>query len=180
MIKENGIVEEVIGHYLKGDNAIENHKTWNNPTITKGPFTLLEIGIRKVDCQFEDVIRMEDETIIQVKYHLSKDVDCFYTVFHIKNERGEKILTSTCREKIDVKHGSGYYEQTCHIPCRYLNYGNYSLDLHAMMDKKILLTEEDIISWTIVNESVKEGVWLGRVEGDILPDFDYIDKKISQ
>ena len=177
MIKETGMADEVIGHYLRGDNAIENHKIWEIPKIKKECFSLLEIGVKRVGGEYEDIIRMEDSIEIRLRYELSEKIDCFYTVFHIKNERGEKILTSTCRDKIRLKHDEGIYEQTCIIPANYLNWGNFSFDFHAMKDAKIFLTEEDIVSWTIVNKAIKEGFWMGRVEGDIIPDFVYEEYK---
>lgn len=177
-VKDIGDVDSVVGHYLKGDNAMENHKLWSVPVVKKGPFSLLEIGIRRKGGNYEDVIRMDDETEIYLKYTLDQDLDCFYTVFHIKNERGEKILTSSCRDKVVLKHEKGKYEQKCFIPAKYFNWGNFSIDFHAMKDGKILLTEEDVISWTIVNSIVRVGFWMGRVEGDIIPDFSYDEKNI--
>lgn len=173
MVKETGMVDDIVGHYLKGDNAIENYKVWKEPVVKKDEFELLEIGVKKKDGTFEDIIHMDDEIEIKLKYRIKHDLENFYTVFHIKNERGEKILTSTCREKIALKHSEGIYKQKCVVPSSYFNWGNFSLDFHAMKNKKILLTEEDIISWSIVNNIIKEGYWMGRVEGDIIPNFDY-------
>ena len=178
MVKETGNVEDVIGHYLKGDNAIENYKEWKDPVIKKDEFELLSIGVRKKGGTFDEIIRMDDEIEIVLKYRIKHDLENFYTVFHIKNERGEKILTSTCRDRIDTRHKCGLYEQKCIVPAGYFNWGNLSFDFHAMRNKKILLTEEDIVSWTIVNKAVKEGYWMGRVEGDIIPNFDYLEKMI--
>ena len=173
MVKETGSAEEVIGHYLKGDNVIENHKVWNEPVIKKDEFELLEIGVRKSGGTYEDIIRMEDAIEIHLKYRIKRDVENFYTVFHIKNERGEKILTSSCRDKILLNHSAGVYEQTCTVPSNYFNWGNFSIDFHAMKNKKILLTDEDAISWSIVNNTIKEGYWMGRLEGDVIPNFEY-------
>ena len=178
MVKEIGDVNSIIGHYLKGENDMDNYKTWSIPTVKKEGFTLLEIGIRRSGGNYKDIIRMEDELEIELRYRLENDYDCFYTVFHIKNERGDKILTSTCRNKIDLKHQKGIYKQTCKIPANYFNWGNFSIDFHAMKDGRILLTEEDLISWAIVSNAVKQGFWMGRVEGDIIPDFDYKENLI--
>ena len=175
MVKEIGAAEEIIGHYLKGDNAIENYKEWEEPVIKKDEFELLMFGVRKKGGSFDEIIRMDDEIEIILKYRIKQVLENFYTVFHVKNERGEKILTSTCGDKIETRHKSGLYEQRCIIPAGYFNWGNLSLDFHAMRNKKILLTEEDIVSWTIVNRSVEEGKWMGRMEGDIIPNFEYSD-----
>ena len=168
-------MDTVVGHYLKGDSAIENYKEWKDPVIKKDEFELLSIGVRKKGGTFDEIIRMDDEIEIVLKYRIKQDLENFYTVFHIKNERGEKILTSTCSDRIDTRHKCGLYEQKCIVPAGYFNWGNLSFDFHAMRNKKILLTEEDIVSWTIVNNATKEGNWMGRVEGDIIPDFNYTD-----
>jgi len=175
MVKEMGDVDSVVGHYLKGDNATENHKCWMLPVVKKDEFELLEIGIRKKNGSYEDPISMQDVIVIILKYRLKKDIENFYTVFHVKNERGDIILTSYSRETILPWHKQGEYHQICEIPAHFFNWGNYSLNFHAKKSEKILLTEEDVISWTVMAESIPQGRWLGRSAGDIIPHFTYAE-----
>lgn len=176
MVKETGNVEDIIGHYLKGDNAIENYKEWKEPVIKKDEFELWEIGIKKNHGTYEESICMTDEIVIDLRFKLKKDVENFYLVFQVKNEKGDIILTSYSRDSIPLKHKAGEYEQKCLIPKRFFNWGNYSLNFFVKRNEQNLLEEDDLISWTIVSEPIEEGRWMGRSAGDIIPSFDYSEK----
>ena len=178
VLKESGDVDTVVGHYLKGDNNVENHKKWDVPVIKKSGYELLEIGVRKEGGQYEEPISVDDPIEIDVIYRLTRDFDNFYTVFHFKNEQGVKFLNSSCVNKIQLSHEAGVYEQKCRIPAGFLNWGCISIDLHAMENYRILRTDEDVVSFTLSARTTELGRWMGRVCGDVLSDFIYEEYSI--
>lgn len=180
MVKETGTVDDIVGHYLRGDNAIANHKNWNIPTIKKEGFELLEIGVRKKDSDYADVIRMDQAFELYVKYRLTQDYPQLHLTYHFKNEQGQRIFsTSGCGKYYPYEHDSGVYEQTCDIPANFMNFGNYSIDFYVVKDRsKALLIEEDIISFTISNKANALGGWMGREPGDVRPSFEYQENRI--
>lgn len=182
MIKESGDVETVVGHYLKGDNEIANHKIWETPTVKFDGFELLEIGVRKVNVNYEDIIRIDDEIEIIVKYKLTKSFGLLYPAFYIKNEQGQvlfetDILKSNCG--VDMCHKIGIYEHKCRIPSNFFNWGSFYVDLLFSNGEKTYLKENDIVSFTLSNKEIEIGRWMGRQPGDLLPSFfDFSEKRI--
>jgi lipopolysaccharide transport system ATP-binding protein len=179
MVKGSGPVDDIVNHYLKGDYEISNHKIWNLPNIKFEGFELLEIGIRKKNFQYEDMMRVDDILELNIKYKLDKDFDKIYPSFHFKNEHGTTLFTTYgagCYYPFE--HKKGIYEQTCIVPDNFLNWGNYFIDLLISNHQRTYLKESDIISFTL-NNKPKESGWMGRRPGDITPQFEYLETKIQ-
>ena len=45
MLVDDGDVDTIVTHYLRGDNDVDNYKKWDVPSIKGNGFELLEIGI---------------------------------------------------------------------------------------------------------------------------------------
>jgi lipopolysaccharide transport system ATP-binding protein len=101
----------------------------------------------------------------------------------MKNEQGERMFsTSGGGRCYNTKHEAGEYEQICHLPKDFFNWGNYSIDFLALSQPsniEWLMVENDIISFTLANRAIEIGGWQGREPGDITPRFEYTEKKLS-
>ena len=175
MVRNISDVETIVGEYLRGDNDVENHKTWETPSIKCNGFELLEIGVRKKNGEYTDTIHTNDEFELIVRYRITDPFNQLHLTYHWKNSQGAKIFSSSGGGKyIQYEHQTGEYIQTCHIPANFLNWGRYSLDLYVVKDRKsAFLVENDIISFEIVNMAQALGVWMGKEPGDIRPHFEY-------
>ena len=133
MLVDDGGVDEIVTHYLRGNNAVENYKCWDIPEIKKEGFELLEIGIRKKGGNYSDVMRMDQELELVIHYRLKQPVNMFWITMHMKNEQGNKIFSFGGVERCyDAYHEAGEYLQTCVIPANFLNWGNYAIDFMAL------------------------------------------------
>ena len=183
MLKEMGHVDQIVSHYLRGGSEIDNYKHWDIPQYKNGGFELLEIGVRPKGGNYTDVMRVTDELELVVRYRLTEPKERFWLTFHMKNEQGEKIFSfSGAGRCYDHKHASGEYEQICHIPANFLNWGNYAIDFMAIernSDLQVLVVEPDLISFTLANRAVGIGGYMGKEPGDITPCFDYVETKIE-
>ena len=101
----------------------------------------------------------------------------------MKNEQGTKIFSfgggGRCYDK---RHDAGEYEQKCTIPGNLLNWGNYAIDFMAFQQEnniECLANEQDLVSFTLSNKSVRIGGYMGREPGDITPKFDFTESKLS-
>ena len=185
MIKDMGKIEPIVAHYLRGDSEIDNHKKWNVPELRGGGFELLEIGVRKQKGMWEDIMRVDDDCEIVIRYRLTKDFNSFWITMHFKNEQGEKIFsTSGGGRCYDKEHKAGEYEQICHLPANFFNWGNYTIDIMAitsdggiqhLIDNK----GDDILSFSLENKELAIGAWMGKEPGDITPRFEYTETKIK-
>lgn len=183
MLVDDGDVDSIVTHYLRGDNAVSNYKSWIVPEIQKEGFELLEIGIRKKDGNYNDVMRMDQELELVIRYRLKKPVESFWITMHMKNEQGNKIFSfgggGRCYDK---HHEAGEYVQTCRIPANFLNWGSYAVDFMAFQQLNnidCLAHEYDIISFTLANRQVAIGGYMGKEPGDVTPKFDFLEEKLK-
>ena len=185
MMKEMGPVDPIVAHYLRGGSEVDNHKVWKTPQIKGGGFELLEIGVRKRGGSYKDVMRMDNDCEIVIRYRLTKDFDDFWITMHMKNESGERIFsTSGAQRCYDKTHKAGEYEQICHIPANFLNWGGYTIDLMPFtqdhdIEALIGLEGSDIVSFVLSNKELAVGEWMGREPGDVTPLFEYTETKMG-
>ena len=179
MVKETGDVDTIVGHYLKGNNEVANHKYWAEPEIKKEGFELLEIGVRKQGADYAENIRVDDNVEVYVKYRVTQHYDQLHLTYHFKNEQGQKIFSCSGASRCyPLEHEPGGYEQIFQIPANFLNWGSYFIDLFVVKDRsKAFLVEDDIISFTLGNRQQSLGSWMGREPGDITPIFDFAEKR---
>ena len=182
LLIDSGNVDTIVNHYLKGDENIENHKIWDVPEVKKDGFELLEIGVRKTGGDYEDVMRVDDNIELIIRYKLTKPYKQFHLTFHFTNEQGNKIFSSSgCGRCVPFEHKEGEYVQTCTIPADLLNWGNYMIDLYVVINRsQVILVDNDAVSFTLSNKQAVLGSWMGREPGDITPKFDYTEERINE
>lgn len=180
MVKETGDVDTIVGHYLKGNNEVANHKYWAKPEIKKEGFELLEIGVRKQGADYAENMRVDDNVEVVVKYRVTQRYDQLHLTYHFKNEQGQKIFSCSGGTRCySLEHDEGVYEQTMQIPANFLNWGNYFIDLYVVKDSsKAFLIEDDIVSFTMGNRNLALGTWMGREPGDVTPKFEFTETKL--
>ena len=182
LVLEQGEIDPIVTHYLKGDSEVDNYKTWETPSIGRDGFHLLEIGVRKKDHSYHDVMKMDDDIELCVRYRLDHDFDSLWLTFHMKNEEGMKIFSfSGGGGYYDKAHQAGEYIQTCLIPKDFLNWGNYSLDLKVYQQTSYIdciADESDIVSFTVATKQRALGAYMGREPGDVTPKFDFTENKL--
>lgn len=180
-----GEIDPIVTQYLRGDHIIDNYKSWDIPELRTDSLEIYEIGVRKKGGNYTDAISMTDAIDIVIKYKLKTKLDKFWITLHMKNEQGERIFSLTgggiC---LDFFHDVGEYEQTCHIPASFLNWGAFSIDLMAFNRPKDgniqdLIMEQDIVSFTVASKSKEIGGYMGREPGDITPNFIFEELKLS-
>ncbi len=183
MLVDDGDVDSVVTHYLRGDSSMENYKCWELPEIKKNGFELLEIGIRRKGSGYGDVMRMDQELELVIRYRLTRAMDKFWITMHMKNEQGNKLFSfgggGRCYDK---HHEAGEYLQTCILPANFLNWGNFAIDFMAFEQTNTincLADESDIISFVISNRQVALGSYMGKEPGDVTPRFDFVEEKLK-
>ena len=183
MLKEMGHVDHIVSHYLRGGSEIDNYKRWDIPFGKNNGFELLEMGVRPKGGDYRDVMNMTDELEVVMRYRLTKPMKQFWITLHMKNEAGERMFSISGGGRCyDKQHAAGVYEQICHLPKAFFNWGNYSIDFMAFNQEsniEDLMMEQDLISYTLVNKDIEIGGWMGKEPGDITPQFEFEEKKIG-
>jgi len=183
MIADMGDIDPIVTQYLRGDSEIDNHKNWDEPQYRNNGFELLEMGVRRRGHQYTDVMRMDMPIEIVIRYRLLKPMKKFWITLHLKNDQGIVMFSTSggdrCYEKY---HEAGEYEQICHIPSNFFNWGNYSIAFHAISQNpniECLVYEPDMLSFTIANRQIELGGWTGKEPGDITPILEYSEEKLK-
>jgi lipopolysaccharide transport system ATP-binding protein len=180
---EQGAIDPIVTRYLRGDNAISNHKVFNEPLKGICGFELLEIGVRPKGGDFTDLTRVSDELELLIRYRLTQPHEKFWITMHMKNEHGNKMFSLSGGGRCyDKYHEAGEYEQICYLPMNFFNWGSYAIDFMAFSQPsniECLFDENDILSFTLANRCIEIGGWMGKEPGDITPKFDFIEKKLS-
>lgn len=183
MLIDQGEIDPIVSHYLRGDNELDNHKVWNEPYQGKSGFQLLEIGVRPKGGDYADVMRVTDELELVIRYRLQQPLEKFWITLHLKNEQGERLFSTTGANRCyDKHHEAGEYEQICHLPKDFFNWGTFTIDFMAFNQPsniECLMSESDFISFTLANRPVEIGGWMGREPGDITPKFEYTEVKVN-
>ena len=180
MVKETGIIDDIVSHYLRGDNDISNYQRWDSPTIVGDGFELLSIGIKKKDADYNDTMTVDDDLELIVHYKILKPFDKFHLTFHLKNEQGAKVFSFSGGGRcISLKHEIGIYEQKCIIPSKFLNWGNYSIDILPIIDQHHPFARGlDVLSFSLVGRNKAIGTAMGKEPGDVTPTFDFFERNI--
>ena len=183
MLLEQGEIDPIITRYLRGDSAIDNYKTFNDPLKGSNGFELLEIGVRPKGGNYTDVMRVTDDVEIVIRYRLTQPHEKFWITMHMKNEQGDRIFSFSGGGRCyETHHEAGEYEQICHLPKDFFNWGSYAIDFMAFSQPsniECLMSEQDFISFTLANRAIAIGGWMGKEPGDITPKFDFTEKKLS-
>jgi len=178
-MKTYGKIDPIVSAYLKGSSEIHNHKKWLFPEIKKNNFELLEIGVRKYNAEFADLMRVDDELEIFIRYKLTADFNAFHITLHYKDEEGNKLFSSSGGgNNVEFAHSRGEYVLISRIPANFFNWGSFSIDLYVVENKNTaFIIEPDIVSFTLVNRELAIGAWLGREPGQITPQFKFSETK---
>ena len=183
MLVDSGDIDPIVTKYLRGDSAIANHKIFNEPLQGNGGFELVEVGVRPKGGSFTDLTRVSDDVEIVIRYRLKQTHNKFWITMHMKNEQGDKMFSTYGGGRCyDYHHEAGEYEQICELPKDFFNWGTYAIDFMAFSQPSnidVLMTENDIITFTLANRPIEIGGWMGKEPGDITPLFDYTETKLN-
>lgn len=183
LLVDDGPVDTIVSHYLRGNNDVDNYKYWNSPEINKDGFELLEFGIRRKKGNYSDVMRMDHELEVVILYRLTSPIEKFWITMHMKNEQGNRIFSfgGGRNNNYEFHHDIGDFRQTVTIPANFLNWGNYAIDFMAFKQTnniEVLANEQDLISFTVASRQVEVGGFMGKEPGDITPRFEVDEEKI--
>ena len=182
LINYSGDVNSAVSKYLKGDDGCLNHKKWDFPLIKAKGFELVEIGVKKAGCDYIDNICMTDAIDVVIRYRLTQAHNELHLTLHFKNEQGNTIFSSSGGGRcIEYFHDVGEYEQICHIPADFFNWGNYSIDLYVVEDRvRSFARDFDIVSFSVSNKANEIGTFMGKEPGDVMPKFEYSEERIHE
>lgn len=173
MIYEGGS-DEAVAKYLKGKGDLFNYNSYTPPMSDNEHFKLYNISIFASNSTPKDPISMADEIILSFDIEFLKNiVNRYHINFRFKNEEGRIIFVSSSRD-LNLFKGKGRKTYNMFIPKNFFNSGNFYIDFQIILNQReIMFAQNDIVSFTVINEEQELGSWMGRTKGDLKPKFEW-------
>ncbi|MBZ9779450.1 ABC transporter ATP-binding protein [Psychroflexus sp. CAK8W] len=178
IVLENGKIafeggtDECVDYYLKMGNekGAEYQRFFKESEFEGKDFRIYSIGVKAKGKKFGDPILRDDHLEIMVNYYKSNNYD-FNISLRFKDEQGnflfvvspDFIITDTDIKNIIVLN----------VPNYFFNQGSFFVDLQITSKKKLINRFEDIINFTVIQEHVKLGGWMGKTVGPLKPRFSW-------
>jgi lipopolysaccharide transport system ATP-binding protein len=129
---------------------------WDDHTTAPGNdvFRLTKIEIRAEGKTFDDAFNLEDELIVEISYWKS-DEESVIDVGFTLNQFRSVVFTSNTSFKLEPNKmtGSGFFKVRTVIPSNFLNSSFYSLDVHALHNRRDIIFNEMDVIYFVIHES---------------------------
>lgn len=174
-LKQQGDVEEIVACYFGGGERSRNYIKFSENDGLPG-FHLISVGAKGLDKGFNQPISRENAVEIIIEYDYNQKIaDRLDFTLQFKGEDGTVLFTSsTGMHKLEkIRVGKNLIKMN--IPSKFLNEGTFHINLLVVEDyKKIVLKEDDLISFMVTPETKKLGGWMGKTKGFLRPKFEWV------
>ena len=169
-----GTTDDCVDFYLKigNENGSEHLRYFKESEFENLQFCLHSFGVKAQNKSFGEPILRRDDILFEVEY-TSTVSDVYKPAFRFKDEQGNFIFVSGSLcffSKTTVKK-----KITMTIPSNFFNQGSFYLDLQISDGRKLYFRAEDTIAFTIIQEGVGLGKWMGKSPGPLKPEFNWIN-----
>ncbi|SEA69889.1 ABC transporter ATP-binding protein [Psychroflexus halocasei] len=168
-----GSAEESVDYYLKMGNkkGAEYLRYFTPDECESFNFRLYSFGVKAANKEFGSTILRSDK----IEFHI--EFDNYYQEkllfgLRFKDEKGEIIFVTTDSEFISFKKTKTKLK--LEIPNFFFNQGVFFVDIQANDGRNLLMRFSDVLNFSVVQETVKEGYWQGKTPGPLKPNFKWI------
>lgn len=188
MILKNGLVEKMggvdncVNHYLRigeTEGMAEYKEFKGEDRISERYFDLLSIGIRAVNKNYGDFMRMDENLELNIVFNKKDSQSQIDTTIQVKDRNGNYILASASGGKGQGsnKNEGGLISNSVYLPANFFNSGQFYCDLLFVENRKnVLLRLNDILMWKILSKKQELGAFMGHGKAPLKPDFRWESK----
>ncbi|RRO13337.1 ABC transporter ATP-binding protein [Flavobacteriaceae bacterium 14752] len=182
MVLENGKIafeggtDESVDFYLKmgNDKGAEFLRYFEEGEFEGIGFSIKSIGVKAQRKDFGEPILRNDTIIFKIVYE-NYNLKKLNVTLRFKDEQGNFIFVTGLKE--ELKQSEARQNLYLQIPKEFFNQGNFFVDLQISGNKKLIRRFEDIISFSVIQESIKLGGWMGKTVGPLKPNLDWYYEK---
>lgn len=172
-IKEIGLPNETVTKYLNSYSLGESYKIWNeNDENGKNEYIKLVSFHVKGDTE-KDYIATNNDFKFEIEFIPYKE-NLEFTL-HIVNE--DEVIafgTSTAENENKIQYKLNEVNKVvCNIPKHLLNIGYYRPKILVVTKAKAILKVEDVVTFEIVDDSKRDGAWMGKKVGVFRPKLNW-------
>jgi lipopolysaccharide transport system ATP-binding protein len=166
-----GDVDRSINFYLKmnNENGSESLRFFDKTDFPdRCGYQIFSAGVKAKGKNFNDPITRDDFVVFEIEFFNSLEI--FGISLRFKDEQGNFIFVlGEGNLKSTVENQKIYLE----IPGNFFNEGDFFVDIQVTDLKSLLLRKEDCVSFSIIQEKRDFGVWMGKTEGPLKPNFNW-------
>lgn len=171
-IAYEGGTDECVDFYLKmgNDKGAEYLRFFEKSDFENKDFQIVSVGVKASGKDFGEPILRNDQIEFQVTYSC-KEENTYKPAFRFKDEQGNFIFVTSSDQyfKKDINE----QKTQMSIPPQFFNQGSFYVDIQISDGRKLHFREEDLISFTVIQEGGKLGKWMGKTVGPLKPKFDW-------
>jgi len=179
IVLENGKVafegetDESVDFYLKMGNekGAEYLHYFDKSEFDNLDFIIKSIGVKAKSKDFGEPIIRNDEINVHIEFTKPKNSNLKNIGIRLKDEQGNFVFVSNPDYNFDDLEEDHCITLT--IPKNFFNENVFFLDIKASNNKKIIYMQEDIVAFSVIQESKELGSWMGKSKGPIKPDFEW-------
>lgn len=170
-IKYEGNVEKAVHQNLITGGTLINHKILKPGEITGNGCAVIECGIKAKGKSYEEPMRMDEElffTIQLLNENKNRRID---VTLQFKGENGDVLFVVSSGD-CDIVNFENKF--TCNIPSHFFNEGDFFINLLVVENRtRVIIRENDILSFSIQPKAKASGKWLGKTAGSLRPVFNW-------
>ncbi|WP_178989004.1 ABC transporter ATP-binding protein [Winogradskyella schleiferi] len=169
-----GTSDEAINYYLKLGNevGVSNFHSFSTSEFDAFDFKIKSIGAKSKDKNFEFPITREDE--LQVEFQIEKyDQEPINFILMFKDDQGRCIFTANNNHSKFLINKEGNYTVVLNLPKLFFNEGNFYVDFRITKNRKRVFSMNDVIQFSVIQETKALGEWMGKTPGSLKLIFDW-------
>jgi len=177
-IKTIGSAKDVVNEYMNlgkiesGERKLDNHSKTNKPKgLIPGKEPIKVYLIRVLNEQEEVCTKfnVRDNIIVEIRYKIPAGNSNPNILFYFNNDRQQLVFVSFNNEM--YKNGTaGIYNSRCLVPKDMLNDGQYFVSLIIHDNRSVHIRENDLVSFTVMDDMNINGSRGEWVPGKKWPD----------
>lgn len=175
-------VSKAVDYYFKGNNSgsAYSFKKFKNSELTYKGFQLNSIGIKAKGAEYESPISIDETIELILEYENSNNDDLRLDFnFRFKGEDGTYIFNTSSGYLVEQTIKKGKNRITMNIPNHFFSFRTYYIDLMIVKNyKQIILSEPDIIVFTVNPKKSELGRSTGQGKTYLKPRFEWMSEKI--
>ena len=177
-IKTIGSAKDVVNEYMNlgkigsGERKLDNHSKTNKPKGLMPGKEPIKVYLIRVLNEQEEVctkFNVRDNIIVEIRYKIPAGNSNPNILFYFNNDRQQLVFVSFNNEM--YKNGTaGIYNSRCLVPKDMLNDGQYFVSLIIHDNRSVHIRENDLVSFTVMDDMNINGSRGEWVPGKKWPD----------
>ena len=172
LVYEGG-TDDSINYYLKADNnnGADYLRYFESSEFKGVGFEITKFGVKAENKNYGDPILRSDNIIFDIDFKNFGEPK-FMLSLRFKDEQGNFLFVTGSNTSCSILNNAQVISLI--IPKNFFNLGVFFVDIQVSNGKNILFRAEDSINFSVIQDKLELGKWMGKTVGPLKPDFRWI------